>query len=151
MQSRTYRRIIATALLLLAGVIVGRADMAPHYGGWRPRHQPEPCAAVRIHSVDSAQIDRQNGEVILTVNGEVSSAGWRNAELRIVDVRGQTAGETEAIYEFVACPPEHAVEAMTPITAALSLSPPLANLRSIVVKAQTNEKTVEFNGRPAQP
>jgi hypothetical protein len=106
---------------------------------------------VRIHSVDSAQIDRQNGEVILTVNGEVSSAGWRNAELRIMDARGQTAGETEAIYEFVACPPERAVEAMTPITAALSLSPPLANLRSIVVKAQTNEKTVEINGRPAQP
>jgi hypothetical protein len=150
MQSRTYRRIIATALLLLAGVIVGRADMAPHYG-WRPRHPQEVCVAIRILSVDNAQINRQNGEVNLTVNGVTSSAGWRNAELRIVDVRGQGAVETEAIYEFVACPPEHAIEALTPITAALLLSPPLANLHRIVVKAQTNEKTVEFDGQPTQP
>lgn len=150
MQSRTYRRILATALLLLSGASAGRADMAPSYG-WRSRHRAQPCAAVRIHSVDSAQIDRRNGEVILSVSGEASSAGWRNASLRRVEPPAQEARETEAIYEFIACPPEVAVDVLTPIATTLSLPPPFADLRRIVVKAATNEKTVDFDGRPAQP
>ena len=46
-------RILEAALLLLSGAIAGRADMAPHYG-WGSHHRAQPCAAVRIHSVDSA-------------------------------------------------------------------------------------------------
>ena len=111
---RSQTRILAGALLMLAGASAGRADMAPHYGGWRSRHRPELCAAVQIHSVDSAQIDRRNSEVILTVSGEASSAGWRNASLRRVEPPAQEAGETEAIYEFIACPPEVAVDVLTP-------------------------------------
>ena len=43
------------------------------------------------------------------------------------------------------------VDVLTPIATTLSLPPPFADLRRIVVKAATNEKTVDFDGRPAQP
>jgi hypothetical protein len=97
------------------------------------------------------QVNRENGEVVLAVDGETSSAGWRNAKLRLVEPPSQDRRELQATYEFIACPPERPGDGVTPIAATLPLSPPLANLRRIVVKAQTNDKTLDIDGQPAHP
>lgn len=141
MPRQTCRLLAAIALLLLGATAV-RADIPPPYGAWQrtPRPLPPPCTKVRIHAVDSAQLDRHGDTGTLSANGAASAAGWHDAELRLIT---SNAPGATAIYELVACPPGNSAEASPRLTAATPLAP--ARLHRIVIKAETNEQTVNLD------
>ncbi len=139
------RRLAAVALLLV-GATAARADIAPPYGGWRGARRPLPpasCTKVRIHAVDGAQLDRQGNAGTLSANGTASTGGWHDAELRLVTVDRNEARGATAIYELVGCPPETSAGGSTRLTAATPLPP--ARVHRIVIKAATNEQTVDLD------
>ena len=149
-------RLSAAITLLLLGATAVRADIAPPFGFWHggrgplPPHPPALCTKVRIHSVDSAHLERHGDKGTLSANGAASAAGWHDAELRLVAVDHSEAGAT-AIYELVACPPEINAEVSPPLAAATPLALPPAQFHRIVIKAETNEQTVHLDAPLPRP
>jgi len=152
MPRQACKHFVAIALLLAAAGAV-RADIPPpRPSPPPPRPQPVPpqppetCNAVPIYSIDDAHLEHRGDTATLTASGTVSTAGWHDAQLRFTSIRADAA-----IYEFVACPPEVGAEVMSPVTAAVPLVKPRPLIHHIVIKAQTNEKTLDLDALPPQP
>ena len=142
MQPATRSFFFATALVI-AGASPVHADSPPPAS---PYQLPPECKAVLVRSVEHASIE-QGAEPKLMAKGTVSSAGWKDAQLRFRSITKFRSRDASAVYAFVACPPEAGAEVPTPITAAAlwNLSPQLGRVYHVVVEAATNSVTLDLD------
>ncbi len=144
MQKQSWSFLIAVSFALLA-VSPARADNPPPVPG--PRQEVSgACHGVAVRSVDHASIEQGAAPKII-VSGTVSSAGWKDAQLRFRSITKFRSRDASAVYAFVACPPESGAEVVTPITAeaAWNLSPQLGRVYHVVIEAATNTITLDLD------
>jgi hypothetical protein len=162
---RQASQLFVVIALLLAGASAVRADIAPpRPAPPRPAPpQPEPkpvvqpvqsagaCDAVPIYSIDGVHLEHGVDAATLTAVGTTSTAGWHDAALRFTSVLHPDEPDATATYEFVACPPEAGAEVLSPVTAAINLVLPLADFHYVVIKAKTNEQTLDLHAPSPRP
>jgi hypothetical protein len=117
------------AFAMLAILAATPAFAAPH------KAQSEP-----VYKVDSVTATADNGKLVLTAHGAVSSGGWTNPHLR----PKQSKDRHVMAFEFVAVPPPPdaaVIEALVPIEARTVAPRPAARVSEIRVDTQTNDAT----------
>ena len=146
MQKEARSFLIAISFAMV-GVHPAHADIAPpDPRPVPPQLVPPECKAVSVRSVDHASIE-QGTAPKLVATGTVSTAGWKDAQLRFRSITKFRSRDASAVYAFVACPPESGAEVVTPITAetAWNLSPQLGRVYHVVIEAATNRITLDLD------
>lgn len=99
------------------------------------------CAPDRVTAVETANLEFRTGEIVVSAEGSVPTAGWKNASLRLLAV---SADGATAVFEFVACPPAgFAAEVISNVSAKTEMTENLKSIRRVVVKARSNEQTLD--------
>jgi hypothetical protein len=146
MPKESWTILIAVSFAML-GVNPAQADSSPPDPGPVPwQSMSTACKAVSVRSVDHASIE-QGTVPKLVASGMVSTAGWKNAELRFRSITKFRSRDASAVYAFVACPPDSGAEVLTPITAETlwNLSPQLGRVHHIIIEAATNTTTLDLD------
>jgi len=99
----------------------------------------------RIRQIDDAGALLNFNEVTVTAKGMVTTTGWSEPELRLID---------DGKAEFVALPPPDdaiVIPVLTPIEAEATFGPYLLPMpQTMTVVAQTNHKTVDVKPQPVK-
>lgn len=135
--------LIALAVATAGATLTGAASPA---AGADPFQQSEAgqCKPLPVRSVEHISIE-PGAAPKLVATGTVPSAGWQKPELRFRSIAKFRSRDATAIYAFVACPPETAAKAVTPVTAETlyNLAPQLGRVYHLVVEAATNSMTLD--------
>ena len=100
------------------------------------------CDRQFVMQIDSAMVSVEADGVTITAFGVAESAGWANPTL----VAAGEAANGVATVDFVACRPEVSAQVLTPIQTKTKL-PLGANVRQIVIRANTNTMKIEIERR----
>lgn len=102
---------------------------------------PHKAAAEPIFKVDTVSATADEGRLVITARGAVSSGGWTNPYLR----QKNSKDAHVMAFEFVAVPPPPdaaVIQALVPIEARTTTSVPLARISEVRVDAASNEATI---------
>jgi hypothetical protein len=122
------------ALGFAAIFAVAPAVAAPH------KTAPEP-----VYKVDSVVTTNDDGKLVITAHGAVSSGGWTNPHLR---PKASKDAHVMA-FEFVAVPPPPdaaVIEALVPVDAKTVAPRPAARISEIRVDAESNDAVTDVPG-----
>jgi hypothetical protein len=149
MRKETWSFLITVSFVML-GANPAQADSPPpNPGPPPPQLVPAECKAVLVRSIEHVAIEPGTPPKIVA-SGTVSTAGWKDPQLRFRSITKFKSRDASAVYAFVACPPESGAEVLTPITAEtiLNLSPQLGRVYHLVVEAATNRVTLDPDAPP---
>ncbi len=124
MQVNRYSFVIAIAATLASVP----AFAAPH------KTAPEP-----IYKVDTVSATTDEGKLVVTAHGAVSSGGWSNPHLR----QKSSKDAHVMAFEFVAVPPPPdaaVIQALVPVAAKATV--PAARISEIRVDAESNDAAI---------
>ncbi len=145
-QKSGWSLLLALAVTML-GAGVARADLGPFpHPRPRPEPQPDSCTTTLVRSVEKAKVE---GGSRVVVRGTASTGGWSNGALRFRGIR-RNGGPGVAVYEFTGCRPAIATQALTPITAELSVrvASRFGVVGRVLIKAETNSILLDLDARP---
>jgi hypothetical protein len=94
-----------------------------------------------VYKVDTATAVNDDGKIVVTAHGAVSSGGWTNPHLR---PKGSKDVHVMA-FEFVAVPPPPdaaVIQALVPLAATTTTARPSAHVGQIRVEAESDDVTV---------
>lgn len=104
---------------------------------------PEPaktCAAVRVYSVEAANLEFGRGTITVKAEGMASTLGWKMPALRLLPANGNAG---TLAYEFVGCPPAFGAEVMSTISAQTTIATNTEAVKRIVIEAKTNSQSLD--------
>ena len=98
-----------------------------------------------VYKVDSAAAFIRGNRMTIIASGAVSTGGWGKARLHLKP--GHKPETSELDFEFLAVPPpanEAVIQALVPMTVALTTRLPPYGVTEIRIDAQTNSATAEI-------
>lgn len=124
------RRSIAAGIVAIFAST--SAFAAPH------KTTPEP-----IYKVDTVSATTDEGKLVVTAHGAVSSGGWSNPHLR----QKSSKDAHVVAFEFVAVPPPPdaaVIQALVPVEAKAIATVPAARVSEIRVEAESNDAVTKI-------